>query len=145
MSSSGKQGERLFQQQMEAKGYEVQDVSSNPDFWSKDIDFFVTSSTTGATKSFEVKWDSKIQKSGNLYLELNNVHSKQWNGDGWFKHCEADYIAYGDAKKRLFYIIPLPQLKERVQQLPRKIAQCGQDSIGLLVALKDIQDIAQQL
>lgn len=140
MSSNGKQGEQLFQQKMQQLGHQVQNVSANPEYWTKDIDFIVTSSATGLTKSFEVKWDSKINKTHNLYLELTNVHSK--GGNGWFKFCEADYLAYGDAKKRLFYIIPLDQLKERVKHLPQKMAQCGADSIGLLVSLADIADIA---
>ena len=143
MSSNGKAGEQLFQQIMQQQGYTVQNVSDNSDYWYRDIDFLVTSPTSGLTKSFEVKWDSKIRTTGNLYLELSNVHSK--GGNGWFKFCEADYIAYGDAKQRLFYVIPLSQLRERVAQLPRRIAQCGADSIGLLVSLKDIEDIAQQL
>ena len=143
MSSNGKQGEQLFQQKMMQLGHQVQNVSANPEYWTKDIDFIVTSSTSGLTKSFEVKWDSKMYKTGNLYLELTNVHSK--GGNGWFKFCEADYIAYGDAKKRLFYIIPLPQLRERVASLPKRMAQCGADSIGYLISLADIADIAQQL
>ncbi len=70
-------------------------MSGNPDYWYKDIDCFCTSPRTGATKSFEVKWDSRINTTGNLYLELTNVHSK--GGRGWFSFCEADYLAYGDA------------------------------------------------
>lgn len=143
--SNGKYGERLFQQTMKNRNYIVEDVSGNPDYQYKDIDFIITSSTTGLTKTFEVKWDSKIHKTGNLYLELSNIHSKQWNGEGWWKHCEADYIVYGDSVKRKFYIIPLLELKERVEQSPKTYAQCGCDSIGLLVNLDSIKDIVQEL
>ena len=139
----GKIGEQLFKQIMESRNYEVEDVSNNPDYWYKDIDFFVTSSTSGETKSFEVKWDSCISRTGNLYLELTNVHSK--GGKGWFNFCEADYLAYGDAVNRTFYIIPLLELKERVEQLPSRYAKCGYDSTGLLVSLKDLADIYQIL
>ena len=143
MSSNGKLGENLFKQIMIDRGYAVQDVSSNSVYWDKDIDFIVTSPTSGLTKSFEIKWDSRINKTGNLYLELTNIHSK--GGRGWFNFCEADYLAYGDANKRLFYIIPLAQLKDRINCLPRKQANCGYDSTGLLVSLKDIADIAVML
>ena len=143
MSNTGKVGEQLFKQIMENRGYIIQDVSSNSLYWDKDIDFLITSSTSGLTKSFEIKWDTRINKTGNLYLELSNIHSKQ--GKGWFNFCEADYLAYGDAVSRLFYIIPLAQLKERVEQLPARYAQCGVDSVGLLVSLKDIEDLAQLL
>lgn len=145
MSNNGKQGEIIFKQIMKDRGYIVEDVSSNSLYWDKDIDFLVTSPTSGLTKSFECKWDSRINQTENLYLELTNIHSKQWNGEGWYKHCEADYIAYGDAKKHLFFIIPLADLRERVKQLPQKIVNCGLDSRGLLVSLRDIQDIVKIL
>ena len=141
--NNGKYGERLFAQTMRNRNYTVKDVSNNPDYWSKDIDFIITSPASGEVKTFEVKWDSRIHKTGNLYLELSNVNSK--GGVGWFNFCEADYIAYGDAARRKFYIIPLLELKERVEQLPRRYAQCGGDSIGLLVSLDSIKDIYQEL
>ena len=140
----GRQGEMLFQQKMQELNYGVQDVSNNPDYWSKDIDFLAVSPTTGAQKSFEVKWDSRIGATGNLYLELTNIHSK--GGRGWFNFCEADYLAYGDSQAAVFYIIPLAALKERVNSsLRRRYAQCGIDSTGLLVSLNDIQDLISVL
>lgn len=139
MSNNGREGELLFQEIMESGGYTVEDVSGNSEYWYRDIDFLVTSPYTGAVKSFEVKWDSRINKTGNLFLETANAYSK--GGQGWFKFCEADYIAYGDAASRKFYIIPLLELKERVKQLPQRQARCGQESIGLLVSLNDIKDI----
>lgn len=137
----GKQGESIFQQRMRSKGYKVLDVSSNKEFYDKDIDFIITSPTTGQVKTFEVKYDNNINKTGNLYLELSNIHSKC--GQGWYNFCQADYIAYGDARNRTFYIVPLLELRQRVKQLPYRQARCGEDSIGQLVALKDIQDLVQ--
>ena len=139
MSNNGKLGERLFREVMEARGYEVQDVSNNPDYWNKDIDFIITSPTTGEKKTFECKWDSRINSTGNLYLERSNIHSK--NGIGWYEFCEADYLAYGDAVSGQFYMIPLLDLRIRVKQLPYREAKCGYDSVGQLVNLKDIADI----
>lgn len=143
MSNNGRQGEKLFQEIMENRNYKVVDVSNNPSYWSKDIDFIITSPATGDTKTFEVKWDTRIHNTGNLYLELTNVHSVQ--GIGWFKFCQADYLVYGDAQIQKFYVIPFQQLKERAYWLPQKIVNCGTDSTGLLVSLKDIQDIIQEL
>lgn len=141
--ANGKQGEQLFQQAMQNKGYVVEDVSNDPSYWNKDIDFIITSPTTGLTKTFEVKYDSKLNKTGNLYLELANAHSQ--NGDGWFEFCQADYVAYGDAITNTFYIIPLLELREKVKHMPKRIAQCGNDSIGQLVSLKQISDIYEIL
>jgi hypothetical protein len=61
---------------MKEQGYEVEDVSGNPDYWPQDIDFIISSPTSGLTKTFEVKYDGRINKTGNLYLELTNIHSK---------------------------------------------------------------------
>jgi hypothetical protein len=61
---------------MLARNYTVEDVSNNENYWDKDIDFILTSPTTGLTKTFEVKWDTRINRTNNLYLELTNVNSK---------------------------------------------------------------------
>ena len=143
MSNNGKQGERLFYQIMQSRNYGIQDTTDNPDFWYKDIDFILTSPATGLVKSFEVKWDKRINGTGNLYLELSNVHSI--GGNGWWQFCEADFLAYGDAVRQVFYIIPMAQLRERVRHLPKRYKKCGQDSIGQLVRLRDIADITAVL
>lgn len=138
--SVGRTGELLFAQLVKDK-YDVQDVSANPDYWPKDIDFILTSKRTGASRTVEVKYDTKIHNTGNLYLELTNINSKQWNGEGWWLHCEADYLAYGDAQSRIFYVVPLLELRKRVEELRPRVAHCGYESTGLLVSLNDIADI----
>lgn len=141
--NNGKKGERLFQQRMEEQNYKVRDVSNNPDYWNKDIDFIITSPTSGETKSFEVKWDDRINQTGNLYLELENIHSK--DGQGWFNFSEADFLAYGDSKTERFYVIPMNELKGRSNAVRLRIARCGNDSVGQLVSLEDIKDITKEV
>ena len=136
----GNLGEQVFTYKMKEAGYTIQNVSGDPDYWDKDIDFFVTS-PSGNSRSFEVKYDTRLNQTGNLYLELTNIHSK--NGIGWYRFCQADYLAYGDAATKTFYIFDMQQLRERVQQLPERMSHCGQDSIGLLVSLRDVSDIAK--
>jgi hypothetical protein len=137
----GKRGEHIFEERMRYNQYGVKDVRKVPEYWNIDIDYILTSPFTGAVKNFEVKWDSKIHTTGNLYLELENIFSKQWNGEGWWLHCEADYLAYGDAQTSKFYVIPMKELRERVESLPTRIAHCANESTGLLVSLKDIEDL----
>ena len=139
MANNGKQGEALFAERMAARGYKVEDVSGNPDYWYKDIDFIITSPTTQQTKTFEVKWDSRINQTGNLYLETTNIHSR--DGLGWFKFCEADFLAYGDAAAGVFYVIPMIELRARVEGKPQRYANCGSDSTGILLNINDITDI----
>ena len=143
MANNGKQGEQLFQQQMESRGYTVQNVSANEQYFGKDIDFIVTSPTSGLTKSFEVKWDTRINRTGNLYLEFINKNSE--GALGWWEFCKADYLAYGNAKTNTFLIIPIQQLRERVKLLPQRIAFCEDDSAGYLVHMSQIKDLIQTL
>ena len=126
---------------MENRKHKIKDVSLDPTYWSKDIDFIITSSISGEVKSFEVKWDYRINGTQNLYLELTNRNSKQWNGEGWWKHCEADYLAYGDAKANKFYVFDMAALRERVEGLPRNVKNCGYDSTGLIVSLNKLADL----
>lgn len=143
MANNGRQGELLFSRRMRDAGYIVNDVSSDPEYWEKDIDFFCINPSTEAARAFEVKWDTRIHQTGNLYLELSNVHSK--GGKGWFSFTQADFLAYGDAASKVFYIIPMAELRERVKQLPDRQTNCGTDSIGLLVNLRDIADITMTI
>lgn len=139
MSNNGRQGELIFARRMRDAGYIVNDVSGDREYWTKDIDFFCTNPTTEASRSFEVKWDTRIHQTGNLYLELTNVHSE--GGAGWFNFTQADFLAYGDAASKVFYIIPMEKLRERAQKLSQRMTNCGADSIGQLVNLRDISDI----
>ena len=143
MANNGKVGEYKFKQIMLNRNFQVQDVSNNPEYFEKDIDFIITSPTSGQTKTFEVKWDSKINKTGNLYLEKTNVHSK--NGIGWWNFCQADVLAYGDSRTGQFYMFNMEELRERFQHLRKIVASCEDDSTGYLVKLEDVQDLYKTL
>lgn len=143
MSNIGRQGELLFKEIMESRGYEVKDVSGDSNYWYRDIDFIVKSPITGQIKTFEVKFDTRLHTTGNLYLERTSTFTKEAGikGLGWFEWCEADYLAYGDAVSGQFYMIPMAELREAADNLPYREARCGYDSTGQLVNLKDITDI----
>ena len=51
-----------------ANGFEIIDRRDDPEYWKKDIDF--TTIKDGIEKQIEVKWDSKINRSGALFFEL---------------------------------------------------------------------------
>ena len=61
---------------MAGGGYIVNDVSGDPQYFDKDIDFFIANPSTGVTRSFEVKWCQRISDTGNLFLEIENPRSK---------------------------------------------------------------------
>lgn len=135
--NNGKYGEQLFQQIMLGRNNQVEDVSANPNYYYKG-DFIVTS-PTGEQAIFEVKWDERINKTNNLYLEIINTNSNQ--ALGWFESCSADFLAYGDAVKQKFYIFNLKELREQVAQLKKQYGYCGRNSVGLLVNLKSVKDL----
>ena len=137
--AKGKQGEYYFKCLMDNGNNEIIDVSDNPEYFDRDIDFVITNKLSGNTKTFEVKTDYHINRTGNLYLEYSNIHSK--GGKGWFTFCQADYIAYGDAIGKCFYIVPFAQLKERADQVKVRWATCGYDSEGQLISLDEIRDL----
>ena len=142
MSNNGKQGEQLFAERMQQKGYIVQDVSADPNYYHKG-DLIITSPTTGKVKIFEVKWDTKINSTGNLYLEFVNKNSDQCIG--WWEFCKADYLAYGNAKTNTFIVVDMAKLRQRVEQLPKRVAFCGEDSAGYLVNISQIKDLIKTM
>ena len=139
--NNGKIGEKLFQQAMQNKGYKVEDVSNNPSYWNKDIDFIITSPTTGITKTFEVKWDAKLNKTGNLFIEI--VNPRSWGFNGWFKFIEADYLVYGDAISEQFYIIDVKYLKDfmATKKHSFEYKECSDGAEGYLVPLKSVDHL----
>jgi hypothetical protein len=56
-------------------GYTVKDVSDNSNYFNKDIDLIVTN-TCGTSKRIEVKADSRIADTGNLFIEYLNPRSQ---------------------------------------------------------------------
>lgn len=145
MANNGKLGEYIFAQRVGADGFKVEDVSGNSNYFAKDIDFLITNFATGNTRSFEVKWCEKIKHTGNLFLEIENPRSTQWNGEGWWKHTQADYLAYGDAINQVFYVFPLQALKERVSQLSMRLGRTWDNSVGWLCPLDKVKDLAIQI
>ena len=135
----GRDGERLFAQLLREQGVNVTDVSGNCLYWDKDIDFIIDNGKDERT--VEVKNDSRIYKTGNMYIETSNPRSK--GGKGWFLFCQADYLAYGDAINQRFYFIRLKDLREYVAEnsLLLREASTYDGSRGFLIALKDVEDL----
>mgnify|MGYP003418974871 CR=1 FL=1 len=137
--SVGREGEKLLAELLREQGIKVTDVSSNKDYWHKDIDFIISNGQT--EHSVEVKNDTRIYKTGNMYIETANPRSQ--GGKGWFLFCEADYLAYGDAINRKFYFIRLKDLHEYVNQhyLFLKEVSTYDGSRGFLISINDVKEL----
>lgn len=127
-----KPGELEFEIKARQLGYELEYVGDESSYWPKDIDFIAEDNTT-----IEVKWDSRINHTNNLFVEIVNPRSP--NGLGWYRFIEAEWLAYGNSKKNEFYMIKVKDLKEYVEthNLQRRItSDCAE---GFLLPLNEIE------
>ncbi len=107
-------GEKEAEQLLERLGYtNINSVSNNSDYFFKDIDIKAKDGMR-RTLNFEVKWDSKINSTNNLFIET--ISNKNTKRKGWFYYCEADYLLYGDSVNRAFYLIDFRKLKALVEE-----------------------------
>ena len=136
--TDSKYGEQLFKQLMEKRGNTVEDLTAQKEFQILDIDFRITS-PSGITKFFEEKYDSKINTTGNLFVEFFNAHN--YGGLGWYEFCKADYIAYGDAHTNTFYCFLLEDLRQLINTHKFNVATADNEKIaGYLVPLRLIEN-----
>ena len=138
-----KPGEYDLMWSLREHGYTVKDVSNNPEYWGKDIDLIATNIFTEVTTTLEVKWDKRIAATGNLFIELENPRSKC--GNGWYKFCEADLLAYGDAINRIFYFIRMSKLREYINEhkLDMKYSTTADGSYGYLLPLFHVEHLIE--
>lgn len=140
------QGEKAAYDYLTFQGWKVQDLTQCADFFSKDIDFLIT---RGKDQHYiEVKWDNWIHYTGNMFIETTT--DLDFNKDGWFKFCSAEFIFYGDAKQSLFYVFRLEDLKAYVREDYSRLqarkapdynsrGQLRKVSQGLLVPIEDFR------
>ena len=140
------QGEMAAHDYLVSQGWKVKDLTQCEAFFSKDIDFLII---RGQEQHYiEVKWDNWIHQTGNMFIETTT--DLDFNKDGWFKFCRAEFIFYGDARQKLFYVYRLDDLKAYIQEVydslqARKAAdynsrgQLRKVSQGLLVSIDDFR------
>lgn len=115
-------GEQELKDWFRSQGHYVIDVSDNPQFWDKDIDLLVThKDIIEEPTTIEVKWDKKIAKTGNLFIERSQVKIDTWGfeqpkEDGWFNFCQAGLLFYGDAINKVYYVFKFQDLKHYILQ-----------------------------
>ena len=148
-------GEALAMQCLIANGFQIIDRRDSPDYWKKDIDF--TAVKDGRRQEIEVKWDSRINRSGALFFEL--LTDIQANKSGWANYTNADYIFYGDAGRMVFYVFPVASMRDYLREhrgeyetriatdYDRRTGRVRKQSLGAIVPLTifrqcvDVQEI----
>lgn len=128
-------GEYEVKKYLRGRGFQVEDVSDNPVYWAKDIDLIATNPITGKSAAIEVKIDSRIDDTGNFFIEFENPRSK--NSKGWFHFSEADFLYYIDSNSLSTYIIKFDELRRFITTHKRDLAikSTFDGSIGYIVPL----------
>ena len=136
-------GEKELKRYFRELGIKYEDVTNNCKYWGKDIDFITPAAT------IEVKWDSKLSATGNIFIET--VSNTEKDKPGWFNICEADLIYYGDAVNKLFYIFKREQLAQYIEEnkdnLKVKTApdyyrgRVVKHSKGYVIPVKDLEQL----
>ena len=106
------QGEQKAYDYLTSKYWIVLDLTENEEYFDKDIDFLAI--RNGRKHTIEVKWDSKIATTGNMFIEtITDIDN---NRRGWYQFITADFMFYGDSVNDLFYVFRIQDLKEFVQR-----------------------------
>ena len=124
-------GELEFKMKLRSRGITAEYVGDEPDYWSRDIDFITEDGI-----AYEVKWDSWIDKTNNLFIEIANPRSK--GGQGWYKFCEADFLAYGNARKNEFYVIRMAELKNYIDTVSPNLITTNDGAKGYLINKEEL-------
>lgn len=138
--NDGKQGEYLARKCLEANGFTVKDVSNNSDYWKQDVDLLAEKQ--GRLYKIEVKWDDVIAESGCFFFEV--ITDIDRNKQGWAKYTEADYIFYGDAQQKIFYVFSADDMRDCINAQGQNYYKIAQDfykkSAGVLVNVCDFEN-----
>jgi len=93
------------------KGYEIQDVTYDRNYFDKDIDFILTLKN-GKQKTIEVKTDSWIGTTKNVCIELKHYYDNGTVKPGWIHYCQADWLLYCCSQNNVCYVIRMDCLQD---------------------------------
>ncbi len=131
---AGKLGEQLIQKLYTNRGYVVKDVSDDEEKQKLGYDMVVYPPEEAILQwedengpiprkgfTVEVKTDSRIWTTGNLFAELAVLRPatetrEAYTQDGWMKTSKASLLAYIDARGGIVYFIDLRALKRYISE-----------------------------
>lgn len=142
----GARGEDIFESFCSGIGIDFVRVTEDPAWQDKDVDFVVFGDD-GVEYLYEIKNDTKISRTGNVFYE--DVSNVEYGTPGCFKKTEADYIVVCSEPNRTMYFLDARALRgfvERNESAFRRISVVdGSHSSGLLVPLSALRGISKKV
>lgn len=110
--AKGHKGEALVANLFQTLGYEVQDVSKEASYFSKDIDLIATKGDEQLL--LEVKADSRVAATNNVVIEtVGNIAAAK---KGWIYYTQATNICFVDMINFIAYVVRTSELLELLRQ-----------------------------
>ena len=138
----GKRGEKVFERYLKSVNLEYRDVSNIREYQEQDVDFIVSFKNPQVDLKFEVKNDTRIATTGNIFFEtMSNV---DYSTNGCFNKTKSDVMVIVSESERRLYMISSRSLKRFVDENKdslRFISRVpGSNSCGYLVPVKRLGD-----
>ena len=110
--NEGKKGETLVSSFLISIGYQVEDVSHDPEFQKRDIDL-IAGKEVGERMTIEVKSDSMVSRTGNICIEtIGNIGK---NKKGWLYYCQASHLFIVDVVNNIIYCVRFKEFFDMYQ------------------------------
>ena len=121
----GDEGEKLVLNWLREKEgvTNIRDVSKDPQYQKKDIDILFTEN--GSEKQIDVKCDTMVDKTGNVFMEIISNNKKYTPGN--FIYSEAQYFYYVFSETKRLLVLPLKETRDYVFKHSEsfKIGRCN--------------------
>lgn len=118
----GKVGEELSYNYLIAKGWEVEDVSNNEEYFSLDIDFLAAKDNISV--SLDVKTEEAMNRTGNMFIENTITYQDGRSTGGWLYYSKAEYIWHINPDNGVAFAYRLEDMKKYLRKTPCKWGTC---------------------
>lgn len=109
----GQKGEAMASSFLTSIGYQVENVSQDPNFQKVDIDL-IAGKEVGERMTIEIKADSMVSRTGNICIEtITNVAKGK---KGWLYYCKASHIFFVDVVNRIIHCVRFNEFYDMYQQ-----------------------------
>ena len=132
----GNIGEAAIASYLTSRNWQVTDTTKNESFFALDIDFIANKGAESRT--IEVKTDTAIARTGNLFLEISQDEGS--SRKGWALTSEAQYLFYYDLQNKICYCFFMEDMRKATQNSAYRKARCFDNHftrVGVLLPLKE--------